>query len=149
MEKRFHFDSSPTPYKADAAVLCCFDHRIQQVMRKFLKNQGVLQPDLIVVAGGAKTLASPSSDFEQEFILEQLRLSNKLHGARRVILTCHSDCGAYGGLAAHRGDRQAEAKHHFAELAKAAEFVRSSFPNAQTETYLIDFEGVWQENPPL
>jgi hypothetical protein len=30
---------------------------------------------MIVVAGGAKTLASPRNDFEREFILEQVRMS--------------------------------------------------------------------------
>lgn len=146
MEKIFHFDSSPAAYTADAAVLCCFDYRIQQVTRKFLKKQGVLQPDWIIVAGGAKTLASPHNDFEQEFILEQVRMSIKLHGTRRVILTCHSDCATYGGLAAYGGDRAAEAKHHVAELDKAAEYVRSSFPDVQIDTYLVDFEGVWRGN---
>ena len=90
MQKIFHFDSSPAPYVADAAVLCCFDHRMQLVTRKFLKRNGVAQPDWIVVAGGAKTLASPRNDFEQEFILEQIRMSIKLHRTQLVILTCHS-----------------------------------------------------------
>jgi len=101
MQKIFHFDSSPAPYVADAAVLCCFDHRMQLVTRKFLKRNGVAQPDWIVVAGGAKTLASPRNDFEQEFILEQIRMSIKLHRTQLVILTCHSDCATYGGLATY------------------------------------------------
>lgn len=144
MQKLFHFDSPPDPYIADAAVLCCFDHRIQQVMRKFLKRVGVHKPDWIIVAGGAKTLASPRNDFEQDFILEQIRMSLRLHQARRVILSCHSDCATYGGLAAYDGNRHAEAEHHLRELERAAALVRAQFPDPEIATYFIDFEGVWQ-----
>ena len=144
MQKLFHFDSPADQYVADAAVLCCFDHRIQQVVRKFVKRIGVLKPDWIIVAGGAKTLASPVNDAEQQFILQQIRASIGLHQARRVILTCHSDCGAYGGLAAHAGNRRAEAEHHLRELKRAAEVARIQVPGAEIESYFIDFEGVWQ-----
>jgi len=70
MRKVFHFDSPSGPYVADAAVLCCFDHRISTAVRKFLKKQGAEHADMITVAGGAKTLASPRNDFEQDFLLE-------------------------------------------------------------------------------
>src|SRR5215467_1254489 len=145
MRKLFHFDSSSDPYIADAAVLCCFDHRMQQVTRKFLKRRGILQPDWVIVAGGAKTLASPRNDFEQDFILEQIRMSIRLHRTGRVLLTAHSDCATYGGLAAYGGNRQAEAAHHLQELDRAAKLVRASFPNVEIVTYFIDFEGVWQD----
>jgi hypothetical protein len=99
MEKVFHFDSPPEPYIADAAVLCCFDQRIRLAVYAFLQRQGILRPDLIVVAGGAKTLASSRNDFERDFILEQVRMSILLHSAERVFLMSHSDCATYGGLA--------------------------------------------------
>ena len=54
MRKIFHFDSPSDQYVADAAVLCCFDHRINTVVRKFLKKQNIERCDMIVVAGGAK-----------------------------------------------------------------------------------------------
>jgi hypothetical protein len=146
MQKVFHFDSQPDAYVADAAVLCCFDHRINLAAQKFLKNQGIARPDWIIVAGGAKTLASPRNDFEQDFILEQVRMSIRLHQSPRVILTCHSDCATYGGLAAYKGDRKAEAEHHASELRRAAELVHKSFPQVEVKTYLINFEGVWEVN---
>src|SRR5215510_6083809 len=111
MKKVFHFDSPPEPYVADAAVLCCFDQRIRLAVHKFLKNQGILRPDMIIVAGGAKTLASPRNDFERDFILEQVRMSIRLHKTTRVLVMSHSDCATYGGLAHFNGDRPAEAEH--------------------------------------
>jgi len=143
MRKLFHLDSPSEPYTADAVVLSCFDARIATVVRKLLRKRGIERPDMVIVAGGAKTLASPRNDFEQDFILEQVRMSIRLHQTPRVILTCHSDCATYGGLAFYNGDRAAEAAHHAEELRRAAKLVLATFPEVQVERYLIDFEGVW------
>ena len=144
MRKVFDFDSSPEPYVTGAAVLCCFDQRINLTVQKFLQHNAVARPDMIIVAGGAKTLASPRNDFERDFILEQIRLSIRLHACSRVILTSHSDCATYGGLARFQGDREAEAAHHKEELRQAAKLVASEFPDISVETYFVTFDGVWQ-----
>lgn len=143
MRKVFHFDSTPDPYIADAAVLCCFDERIRHTVQKFLKHQGVLRPDMIIVAGGAKTLASPRNDFERDFILEQVRMSILLHKSPRVYLMSHSDCATYGGLAAFEGDRQRESSHHKGELCRAAELVKQRFPEVAVDCFFVSFEGVF------
>ena len=144
MRKVFHFDSSPEPYVADAAVLCCFDHRINLAVRKFLQKNSVVRPDMIIVAGGAKTLASPRNDFERDFILEQIRLSVRLHACKRVILMSHSDCATYGGLAHFAGDHEAEAKHHMQELVRASEQVNANFPGLPVDAYFVAYDGIWE-----
>ena len=143
MQQIFHFDSAPEPYVADAAVLTCFDQRIRLTVNKFLQRSGIAKPDMIVVAGGAKTLASPRNDFERDFILEQIRMSVLLHRPERVYLICHSDCATYGGLAAFKGDPEAEAEHHWQELRKAAEIVKANFPALKTELFFVNFAGVF------
>jgi len=142
MQKVFHFDSPPGQYVADAAVLCCFDQRIRQAIGKFLESQGILRPDMIVVAGGAKTLASPRNDFERDFILEQVRMSIRLHKTQRMFLMSHSDCATYGGLAAFQGDRGREASHHQQELLRAAELVKTNFPDLAVTCFFVNFDGV-------
>ncbi len=144
MRKVFHFDSSAEPYLADAAVLCCFDHRIGTAVHKFLKKQAIVRADMIVVAGGAKTLASPRNDFERDFILEQVRMSVRLHQTKRVLVMSHSDCATYGGLAHFKGDRQAEAHHHRSELLRAGELLTSNFPDISVEPYFVKFDGIWE-----
>jgi hypothetical protein len=143
VRKLFHFDARQEPYRADAAVIWCFDHRFDGSFRKFLRRADVHLPDSIQVAGGAKNLASPNRESDREFILEQLRISMRLHGTERVILMVHSDCGAYGGLPAFGGDRRAEFEHLRGELERAAMVVRRAFPSLQIETRIVDFEGVW------
>lgn len=147
MRKIFHFDSPADPYIADAAVLCCFDYRISTAVRKFLRKQGIDRADMIIVAGGAKTLASPRNDFEQDFILEQVRMSIRLHQTKRVLVMSHSDCATYGGLAYFKGDRAAEAEHHRAELQRAAHLLVAQFPNLSVEPYFVKFDGVWEVLP--
>jgi len=149
MRKVFHFDAPTDPYIADAAVLCCFDHRISQAVRKFLRNQNIERPDMIIVAGGAKTLASPRNDFEQDFILEQVRMSIRLHRTRRVLVMSHSDCATYGGLAHFNGDRAAEAEHHRQELHRAAALLGERFPDISVEPYFVNFDGVWEVLPDM
>jgi len=143
MEKVFHFDSASEPYVADAAVLCCFDQRIRLAVHKFLQRQGILRPDMIVVAGGAKTLASPRNDFERDFILEQVRMSILLHRTERVFLMSHSDCATYGGLAAFGGNPEKEALHHRQELRRAAQLIQDKFPEVRVERFFINFEGIF------
>lgn len=144
MKKVFHFASPREKYHSDAAVLWCFDHRFDLGFRKFLKRIGVNTPDPIKIAGGAKVLASPDSDADRQFVLEQIRTSMRLHGTRRVILMLHSDCGGYGGLAAgFRGDTQAEAQHHYRELQQAAANLLAAIPGIEVQGYFVDFEGVW------
>ena len=99
---------------------------------------------MIIVAGGAKTLASPRNDFERDFILEQIRLSIRLHSARRVLLMCHSDCATYGGLAAFGGDVAAEMAHHREELIRAAGLAGKAFPGIETECFFVAFDGIYR-----
>jgi carbonic anhydrase len=147
MRKVLHFDSPREHYHCDAAVVWCYDHRFELAFRKLLKRIGVVRPDSIRIAGGAKCLATPGNDSEREFVLDQIRKSKRLHGTDRVVLMVHSDCGAYGGLAAFKGDTQAEARHHADELRRAAECLRQALPELSVVCYFVDFEGVWIADP--
>jgi hypothetical protein len=105
--------------------------------------------DSIQIAGGAKCLASPDHDSSREFVLQQIRLSMRLHGTTRVMLMLHSDCGAYGGLASgFSGDSTAEAAHHRQELQRAAAYLAAAIPGIEVQTYFLDFEGVWATDVP-
>jgi len=146
MEKAFHFqfDSVIGFYRSDAAAVYCFDDRFTLMVQKFLKRLKLERVDTIRVAGGARALASPESEPEKNFLLDQLRLSRKLHDVGRVILIAHSDCGACGGLARFNQDAAAEADHHRAELARAVACVRSAIPEVDVECYFADFMGIWR-----
>jgi carbonic anhydrase len=144
LKKVFHFDAPREKYHCDAAILWCFDNRFELGFRKFLKRIGIANSDPIKVAGGAKCLASPESENDRQFVLDQIRKSIRLHGTSRVILMVHSDCGAYGGLAgAFGGNARAEAAHHQLELARAAANLLEAIPGIEVQGYFVDFEGIW------
>jgi hypothetical protein len=144
MKKVFHFDSPREKYRCDAAIVACFDNRFELGFRKFLKRTGVVASDPIKVAGGAKCLASPEHDADREFVLDQIRDSIRLHGTTRAILMVHSDCGAYGGLAAFGHDARREAEHHQAELCRAVAGLHAAIPGLHVDAYFLDFEGIWE-----
>jgi carbonic anhydrase len=144
MKKVCHSEAPRERYSSDAAVLACFDVRFDPGFQKFLESLGVLRPDSIRVAGGAKCLASPANESERQFVLDQIRTSIRLHQTRRVLLMVHSDCGAYGGLAeAFHGDVAAESAHHRQELQRAADCLAQAIPGLEIQAYFADFEGVW------
>ena len=143
MRKVFHFESPREAYQCDAAIVWCFDNRFELGFRKFLKKIGVTYSDPIKIAGGAKSLASPGQESDRDFVLDQVRTSIRLHGTRRVILMLHSDCGAYGGLAAFGNDRAAEVANHKRELRRAAQALHRAIPEISVDAYYVDFEGVW------
>lgn len=144
MQKVFHFDSPREKYSCDAAIVWCFDNRFELGFRKYLKKIGVIYTDPIKIAGGAKCLSSPGRESDRDFVLEQIRVSIRLHGTRRVILMVHSDCGAYGGLEAFGGNPQVEAAKLRDELHLAAAVVSKAIPGIRVDGYFVDFEGVWE-----
>ena len=143
MKKLFHFDAPRERYVCDAAVVWCFDNRFELSFRKFLQRQGVVYWDAIKIAGGTKCLASPDRESDRDFVLNQIRISMRLHQTKRVILMQHSDCGAYGGLEAFDNNAAVERDHHREELRKAARVVSEAIPGVGVDGYLVDFEGVW------
>lgn len=109
-----------------------------------MKRIGVEYFDPILVAGGARCLAGDDLESDRQFVLEQLRKSMRLHATNRVILMLHSDCGAYGGLAAFENDPAREAENHRNDLHRALEFLQAEIPELKVQGFFVDFEGVWE-----
>ena len=122
----------------------CYDHRFEQVFQKLIKRVGVVRADPIRVAGGAKCLASPDLESDRQFVLEQIRKSIQLHDTHTVILMLHSDCGAYGGLAAFKNDPAIEAENHRNDLHRAVACLKAEIPVLNVQAYFVDFDGVWE-----
>jgi carbonic anhydrase len=147
MRKVFHFDSPRERYKCEAAVVWCFDNRFEMVLRKLLKRMGVGYFDPIRIAGGTKYLATADDEASRNFVLDQIRISMRLHETKTVILMLHSDCGAYGGLAAFGDDAEKESQNHQAQLQIAASYLLSQIPELTVKPYFVNFEGVWEIDP--
>jgi len=134
MEKLFHFDCATEVYQADACVLSCFDHRFDMAMRKFFRKRGFGAVDHIRIPGGAKALAAPGEDSHRDFVLAMVRTSLRLHQPERLLILGHNDCGAYAG---------APVEAITADVARAAEIVRSAEPSLAVECCFCDFDGIY------
>ena len=134
MEKVFHFDSAQEIYRADACVITCFDARFDLAVRKFLKRRGVVTFDQVKIPGGVRSLAAPECDTDRDFVLRMVRMSMRLHGAERLLIVAHRECGAYP-------DTPIDVVA--ADALRAAEFLRAREPGLGVECYFADFDGVY------
>jgi hypothetical protein len=133
-------------YRSDACIVWCFDDRFDpasgdnSLLRAYIKQKGFRNVDVVKVAGGAKALAGDGSA-DQDFILDQIRISVRLHGTKRIALMLHEDCGAYGGSRAFPGPLE-ERRVHTADLRRAAELIRKEFPGLRLELLMADLDGL-------
>jgi carbonic anhydrase len=124
--------------KKVSIVLACMDYRFWPKALSLLgKKYGKF--DLIELAGGSKNLASPSQEADRQAVLESIKTSVNLHGAKKIILTNHIDCGAYGGSGRFASAKE-EINFHQAELKKAAKIITKSFPSLTIEKVIISHD---------
>src|SRR5919197_4449652 len=126
----FFYTSNLTgPYQAAAFVLRCFDARFRHVFDAFIRHAGFEYVDVVSLAGGGKTLASPEEASDRTFVLREVAMSRQLHNTRCIFVMTHRDCGAYGGDTRFQGDEEAELAFHTAEHAKARAVLTAAFPD--------------------
>lgn len=145
MQKIIDIQIQKERYIAAACIVWCFDDRFTPTLDAFIKEKGFEHCDVVRVAGGSKSLASPENESERVFILKQIEISLRLHQAQRIILMNHSDCGAYGGLKSFGGDESTEKIAHIAELGKAKEFLKKNIGSDKPiDLVFADCSGVWE-----
>ncbi|KKQ77431.1 MAG: hypothetical protein US98_C0004G0002 [Parcubacteria group bacterium GW2011_GWC1_38_6] len=137
IQKLLDVDSGKEHYEAGAVILWCFDARFDPVLGVFLQTMPDSKFDIIKVAGGAKSLASPENESDRDFILRQIQASIRLHNAKKVILMAHQECGAYGG----KNDRS----FYEEELRRGKSVVEEAIgTEKEIITLFVDFDGVYE-----
>ena len=141
-QRIIQFKFSSDHYSADACIVWCFDDRFTKLLNEFVKSREYNNYDLVKVAGGAKSLASPENEAERLFLLKQIRTSINLHNAKSVILMCHEDCGAYGGKKAFENDENEKEKICL-DLKEAEHILKNNLPKeVKIEMVFADFGGI-------
>ncbi len=140
--KKIEIETSPARVEVEACIVWCVDPRFRGAREKFLEVTGFKNPDLLIIAGGARSLAMEDSS-EQTFAINQLKKLAAAHHWKRLILTVHTDCAMYGGLKAFGSDAAKERKKLLADLKNAKKAARQQLPTDITiETALLDFSGI-------
>lgn len=91
----------PAPHDCNAVVFTCIDFRLHPAVGLFLKRT-YKSFDLVSIAGSVK---------KPRLMMEQIEISSRLHHVKKVVLTMHMDCGAWGGSKAFQNDF-AQTVHH-------------------------------------
>ncbi|MFA6027556.1 MAG: carbonic anhydrase [Patescibacteria group bacterium] len=77
-------------------LIRCMDYRLDITFKKWLAENNYLgDTDIVSIAGACKPLAGDDKKIS-DYILNQIAISTKLHHIKRVLLTQHEECGAYG-----------------------------------------------------
>ncbi|MEI6843612.1 MAG: carbonic anhydrase [bacterium] len=119
-----------------SVILLCIDYRFWPHALPLLeKKYGLF--DLIEIAGASKSLVSPLENEDRVTLLENIGISVKLHHPERLVLTNHTDCGAYGGSNKFTSHDE-EIAFHTEELHKAKVIAQEKFPELKVETLIID-----------
>lgn len=128
-------------HTCEALVLFCIDFRFHEGFLEKIKNElGTESFDIVALAGGAKNIVSPESQAFVDVVFRNLEISAKLHEIKKVILTNHIDCGAYGGSQSFNSPEE-EINFHKSELSRARAIVQKQFPKLDIEVYLVYKEG--------
>jgi len=136
---------SSDPNKIVNLAFVCLDWRLHPQVEEYFTKSGD-GCDACVTAGSVKGLIDEST---RDFLLEQISISLELHNCRKVILTMHADCGAYGGTSSFDGPA-AENDHHKRILDEASAIVAGKFPELTVEKYIIGMEKIdkdWKIDP--
>src|SRR5258708_34288541 len=129
----FPFKSDVAHYESGACIVYCFDFRIKELLDAFVAAEGIENPDYIKIAGGAKSLANDADPAVRKNILWQINASNQLHGTKRLIISNHTKCGAYG----LKVDENVEYIKLEADLTEAELYLRATIPASMTiEKYI-------------
>lgn len=116
-------------------VITCIDFRFQEYINKWISEN--LPPnsyDKAAFAGCVKNF---------DIILDQTRISKRLHNIKEVILINHEDCGAYGQE--NIPDQDAEHQIHNQDLKKATAAVKSEFPGLAVRTFYLHLNGEFEK----
>ncbi len=117
-------------------VLLCIDYRFWPHALPLLEEKyGAF--DLIEMAGASKSLVDPLKSEDEVTLLENIEISIKLHHPERLILTNHTDCGAYGGSKKFASHNE-EISFHKEELSRAKKIAEEKFPQLKIEALIID-----------
>ena len=125
-------------HTCEAAVLHCIDFRFRRILNTYLSWKLAEGYDLVSVAGGVQRLVSDPLD--SNFVLEQLKISCRLHEPKAIILIQHEDCGAYGGSRNFKSSI-AEEEYQKGQLSRAKSLLKEQFSQCEVELYFVRLSG--------
>lgn len=91
-------------------------------------------PAVFAMAGGAKELDGATK--RSHLVRQQLQKLHRGTGFRQLVLTCHTDCGAFGGDASFNGQKHQQ-EELTTRLRRAASIFRPFFPSINLKLGIV------------
>lgn len=108
-------------------IVHCMDFRLGKTMKEYLEKENLLGDcDVVSIAGGIKDL---------NFVISQLDISVSLHKISKVVISNHTDCGAYGGSSKFSSFEE-ECEFHIQEMKKAKTTILNKYPQLKVNVLL-------------
>jgi carbonic anhydrase len=121
-------------------IVHCMDFRLGPSIKKWLEERGYLGDiDEVSVAGACKEFVGESGCIA-DYLMRQVQLSSQLHETKKVILTQHTDCGAYGGESAF-ATKEAERLKLVGDMQKVKAAIKDKHPQLEVSMVLIKKTG--------
>lgn len=110
-------------------IVTCIDFRFQDYIQKWIAdNLPAKSFDRVAFAGGVYSLP---------IVLDEIKISKRLHDIHHVYLMNHEDCGAYG--------EEGTYTRHVQDLKTAADRVKQLFSDVEVKSFLIHLDGQFEE----
>ena len=132
-------------HSAKAIVITCMDFRLLDHARNYLIKKGYEHAyDHFVLAGVSLGFLQNHNVCWGHSLIDHIKMSQKLHDTKEVILIDHMDCGAYktliNGLKPER-----EREEHIKNLNKAVEELKKIIPNTIFYKWILSLNGNVEE----
>ena len=129
-------------HQCKAFVLYCMDFRLTTDVHDFMVSLGLKNDyDGVRLAGGVLPIVRPENERDREYIFGHISLSNEKHGAKKVYLMNHTDCGAYGGKEDFKSEEE-EKEQHTKDLKEAKKIVMEKFPELEVIMILAKIDEI-------
>jgi hypothetical protein len=116
------------PLHCDALIVNCIDFRLVRYIRNFTDTQLAGKTfDEVGFVGATK---------DWDTIMEEIAISERLHGPKQLVLINHEDCGAYGA--------EGTPARHAADLRRARVAVLARYPDLRVDLYYLHLDGTFE-----
>ncbi len=126
--------------KVKLFVLACIDPRFRHATQIFIERKFRVKPteyDLKTDAGGAKEIVT--GGHIGEWLVANIGIGHKHHGARIFVLVNHIDCAYYGGSKSFVSIAE-EHNTQYRDLRNAVEKLKAQFLDVEVYAYLVSKE---------
>jgi carbonic anhydrase len=141
---------SDQPHRAEALLLTCIDHRLPELITRYMAERGLTgRYDYLAMAGAALGVTADRFPAWDVAFRQHIELALQLHGIRRLMVMDHRDCAAYRQIHGEEALASAEKERaiHASTLGLLRERIKVRFPQLEVELLLIALDGSVEQIP--